>query len=128
MRSNKGRDTSLELAVRRRLHAAGFRYRVDFAPIPGLRRRADIVFTRVRLAVFVDGCFWHGCPMHYTAPTINGDFWKTKVEANRSRDLDTNRRLAADGWTVCRYWEHQPVEEISESVAAMVIQLRLAAH
>jgi DNA mismatch endonuclease (patch repair protein) len=125
MRSNTGRDTSLELNIRRRLHAAGYRYRVDYAPIADVRRRADLVFTRIQLAVFVDGCFWHGCPAHYTAPKLNKDFWQAKVDGNRARDLDTDARLAAAGWAVLRYWEHQPVDEMFESITSTVRQLHL---
>lgn len=121
-----GVETPLELKIRRRLHAAGFRYRVDYPPIAGVRRRADVVFPRIRLAVFVDGCFWHGCPVHYTAPKVNGVYWRGKVDANRARDLDTDARLAAAGWTVLRYWEHQPVDEMFESIAETVKRLRLA--
>ncbi|WP_100365085.1 DNA mismatch endonuclease Vsr [Diaminobutyricimonas aerilata] len=116
MRSNRGRDTKPELAIRRLLHAAGYRYRVDTAPIPGMRRRADIVFTRRRIAVFIDGCFWHGCPQHYTAPKTNADFWARKVEANRARDSDTDRTLRAAGWTVLRVWEHESPAEMFAAV------------
>lgn len=107
MRSNRGRDTAPELLVRRELHARGHRYRVDHRPIPELRRRADIVFTRARVAVFIDGCFWHGCPEHYTSPTSHADFWAAKITANIARDSDTNTRLTSAGWTVIRVWEHE---------------------
>lgn len=111
MRANKRRDTSTELAVRRELHARRLRYRVDFAPVPGLRRRADIVFTRARIAVFIDGCFWHGCPIHATSPKRNADYWGPKLAANIARDRDTDRRLTDAGWLVVRIWEHQaPVD------------------
>jgi DNA mismatch endonuclease (patch repair protein) len=126
MRSNKRRDTSIELNVRQRLHSAGFRYRVDYAPIAGLRRRADVVFTGIRLAVFIDGCFWHGCPIHYSAPKTNADFWRTKVDSNRFRDLDTNSKLEGYGWVVSRYWEHQSTDEIFRSIANMVTRLHQA--
>lgn len=116
MRANRGRDTTLELNIRRRLHAAGYRYRVDYAPISGTRRRADIVFTRLRVAVFVDGCFWHGCPIDYTAPRSNADFWRAKLDSNRARDLDTNARLAETGWVVLRFWEHDTLNEMFDSI------------
>lgn len=86
MQSNRGRDTSPEMAVRRRLHALGLRFRVSIRPLPNIRRTADIVFTRRKVAVFIDGCFWHGCPEHYQAPVRNGDFWLQKRERNRERD------------------------------------------
>jgi DNA mismatch endonuclease, patch repair protein len=100
------RDTRPELAIRRLLHAQGLRYRVD-APLPGMRRRADLVFGSARVAVFVDGCFWHGCPEHGTQPKRNAAWWATKIAANAERDRDTDRRLAADGWTAMRVWEHE---------------------
>lgn len=89
MQSNRGRDTAPELAVRRRLHVMGLRYRVSVRPVPNLRRTADIVFTRARIAVFIDGCFRHGCPEHYQAPVRNGDFWLAKRKRNGERDAET---------------------------------------
>lgn len=120
MQSNRGRDTGLELAVRKRLHADGLRYRVDFAPVPGFRRRADLVFTRLKLAVFLDGCFWHGCPLHSQVVQHNATFWAGKLARNVERDLETTRVLAENGWTVLRYWEHQPVESIVEDIETAV--------
>src|SRR5438105_2581206 len=90
MKQTGQRDTPPELALRRVLHANGFRYRVDYAPISGLRRRADIVFSAARVAVFVDGCFWHGCPDHGTWPKTNGNWWREKIQANKRRDADTD--------------------------------------
>lgn len=111
------RDTAAELAVRRLLHAAGLRYRVQF-PVPERPRRTiDIAFTRLRIAVFVDGCFWHGCPLHATHSKTNADWWRTKLTANHDRDVDTNDALTNAGWQVLRVWEHVPPE-----VAAEVIQ------
>jgi len=89
------------------LHAAGLRYRVGL-PVPGQRRRTiDVAFPRAQVAVFVDGCFWHGCPDHGTQPQSNSTWWATKLEANRTRDRDTDRLLAEAGWTVLRIWEHE---------------------
>jgi DNA mismatch endonuclease (patch repair protein) len=116
MVGNRRRDTVPELAVRRLLHASGCRYRVDAQPLPGLRRRADIVFTKHRLAVFIDGCYWHGCPDHGTTPSTNRAYWSSKVEANRARDIDTNARLVAAGWIVARYWEHEAPEDVALDV------------
>ena len=107
MQGNRGRDTTPELAVRRLLHAAGCRYRVDMQPLPGLRRRADIVFPRHKLAVFIDGCYWHGCPAHRATPKTNTLYWSAKLASNRARDDDTNKRLAEQGWHAARYWEHE---------------------
>jgi len=118
MRGNRRRDTRPELAVRSLLYAAGLRYRVDY-PLPfDKRRRADIVFPRQRLAVFIDGCFWHGCPDHYrTAKADIGGFWATKLQQNAARDEDTDRRLADSGWTVMRFWEHEDPHAVAERVS-----------
>ena len=82
----------------------------------GLRRTADIVFTRRRVAVFIDGCFWHGCPSHYIAPKANADFWRTKVEQNRARDVETTARFEHEGWLVMRFWEHEPPEVVAQQI------------
>lgn len=111
------RDTKPELELRRALHARGFRYRVDRSVLAGVRRRPDIVFGPARLVVFVDGCFWHGCSEHATWPTNNADFWREKIEANRLRDRDTDRRLAEAGWAVVRVWEHEDAEAAADRVA-----------
>lgn len=124
MLANKGRDTKPEMAVRRALHARGHRYRVDIRPIPALNRRADLVFTRLRVAVFVDGCYWHGCPAHYTAPSTNITYWSEKVTKNRSRDLETSRLLQEAGWTVVRAWEHEPVSEVVGRVEVALARRR----
>lgn len=108
MVANRGRDTGPELAVRRILHAKGLRYRVDFAPLGG-RRRADIVFTRQRTVIFIDGCFWHGCPDHYTAPVRNAHFWADKVQSNTRRDAETTESLEKAGWVALRFWWTDPV-------------------
>lgn len=123
MRANRGRDTLPELALRRALHARGLRYFVNRPPLPGLRRTADIVFPTARVAVFVDGCFWHGCPEHHTKAKANATFWAAKVADNRARDADTNAALAAAGWTPLRIWEHTPLED---AVAQVVAAIRVA--
>ena len=107
MQSNKSRDTKPELALRSAVHALGLRYRVTAKPLAGLRRTADLVFPRAKVAVFLDGCFWHGCPEHHTVAAANATFWAEKVEGNRTRDRDTDDRLAAAGWDVVRIWEHE---------------------
>jgi DNA mismatch endonuclease (patch repair protein) len=118
MQNVRRRDTKKELAVRSALHRTGLRFRVDFAPLPALpRRRADIVFPRKRVAVFVDGCFWHSCPIHATAAKANADWWRDKLAQNRKRDRQMNDALAAAGWTVVRVWEH---EELGVIVARVV--------
>jgi DNA mismatch endonuclease (patch repair protein) len=110
------------MAVRRLLHARGYRYRLHLAPVPGLRRSADLLFTRRRVAVFIDGCFWHGCPQHYTAPQSNEDYWRAKVERNRARDAETDQGFLAAGWTVLRFWTHDTPEHIVEAVEAVLAQ------
>ena len=107
MSRQRTRDTGPELAVRQRLHALGYRYRVDHRPQPDLRARGDLVFTRARVVVFVDGCFWHRCPRHATSPRHNGAWWRAKLDANVARDRATDRRLADADWRVVRIWEHE---------------------
>ncbi|MFC2458793.1 very short patch repair endonuclease [Actinobaculum sp. oral taxon 183] len=125
MQANRSRDTKPEIAVRRLLHAHGLRYRVDARPLPDLRRRADIVFTRLKIAVFIDGCFWHGCPEHGTAtPKSHSDYWQEKIARNRERDAETNRALVDAGWVVLRYWEHEGAQEVAEAIEATVKSTR----
>lgn len=120
MLANRSRDTGPELAVRRLVHAMGLRYRVNARPLPTLRRTADLLFTRQRVAVLIDGCYWHGCPEHHTAARRNAEFWRAKVERNRARDAATNEALAVAGWTVLRFWEHESPAEVAEAVRAAV--------
>lgn len=118
------RDTEPELALRRELHARGMRYRVNH-PLPGLpRRRADITFTRMRLAIFVDGCFWHACPVHASHPTNNADWWASKLAANVARDRQTDSHLRRVGWGVLRFWEHVPAQDAADEVERVVESLR----
>ncbi|MDO8119721.1 very short patch repair endonuclease [Isoptericola sp. b490] len=120
MRRHPRRDTGPELAVRRLLHARGLRYRVCY-PVPEMPRRTiDIAFTRAKVAVFIDGCFWHGCPAHKELPKANHDWWAAKIEQNRSRDAGTTAHLMARDWIVVRLWEHDdPVKAISTIVTAL---------
>ncbi|MEU8459566.1 very short patch repair endonuclease [Streptomyces sp. NPDC059982] len=120
MSRQKSRDTSVEVSLRRALHAAGARYRIHRRPVKGVRREADIVFGPARVAVFVDGCFWHGCPVHATWPKNNADFWKEKIEGNRRRDRDTDARIAEAGWLALRVWEHESVEGAAARVLEAV--------
>jgi len=120
MQANRSRDTSPELAVRSRVHAAGLRYLVDRRlPVPRVRR-GDLVFPRARVAVFVDGCFWHGCPQHHSAPRTNAGFWSTKVERNRERDRETDELLLEAGWLSLRAWEHEDPDEVAARVIETV--------
>lgn len=124
MQANRGRNTRPELALRAALHRAGLRYRIDL-PLPfDRRRRADIVFTRVGLYVFLDGCFWHGCPEHFVTPKTRTAFWLDKIEGNRARDRDTDRRLTELGLTPLRLWEHLCPERAAALVISSYTQLR----
>ncbi|MBG0819408.1 DNA mismatch endonuclease Vsr [Planomonospora sp. ID91781] len=125
MLGNRNRDTSPELLLRSLVHAAGLRYRVAAKPLPGMRRTADLVFRPVRVAVFVDGCFWHGCPEHFVPPKTNPDYWREKIAKNVQRDRDTDARLAEADWLVLRFWEHQPAEECAAEVKEAVMLRRL---
>lgn len=119
MRRQARRGTAPELALRRELHRRGWRYYVDRAPLPAKRRRrADLVFPRLKVAVFVDGCFWHRCPQHGTTPKTNTTWWTTKLDKNVERDRDTDRDLRARGWTICRVWEHQDPGDAAATVEA----------
>jgi DNA mismatch endonuclease (patch repair protein) len=120
MQGNRSRDTKPELAVRRILHARGLRYFVNRRPIRDLRRTADLVFPRVKIAVFIDGCFWHGCPDHHTFPKANAAYWSAKVEGNKHRDLDTTMRLTSAGWSVLRFWSHEDPLYVAEKIQQAV--------
>lgn len=120
MARTSGFNNPRERAIRSALHKMGFRFRIHYRAIVGTRRTIDIAFTRYRLAVFCDGCFWHGCPQHATQPKTNAEWWKEKIAANTARDHDTNTRLTGSGWSVLRIWEHEPIER---AVAAIVARL-----
>jgi len=116
------RDTVPELAVRRELHSMGLRYRVCF-PVPGMAKRSvDIAFPKQRVAIFVDGCFWHGCKLHFVTPKSNTAWWLEKLQANVIRDFDTDAHLAGLGWQVIRIWEHEPVDRAVSRVVQAVLE------
>lgn len=125
MRNQRRRDTALEVLIRKRLHALGYRFRVDYRLEQSLRCRGDIVFTRVKVVVFVDGCFWHGCPDHATAPKNNAAWWAQKLSANIERDLRNTSALRDLGWVVVRIWEHEPIDVAVSRVADEIISARL---
>jgi DNA mismatch endonuclease (patch repair protein) len=120
MQRQNRRDTLPELALRRAVWRRGLRYRVDVAPIRGARRRADLVFTRAKVSVYVDGCFWHRCPEHATTPKANREWWIDKLAANVARDRDTDHRLDEAGWIALRVWEHEDPEESASRVERVV--------
>lgn len=104
MSRQRARNTGIEVALRRELHRRGVRFRIHLRPLPGIRREADVIFTRAKVAVFVDGCFWHACPTHGTWPKNNEAFWRDKIMRNQARDVDTDSRLVAAGWLSVRVW------------------------
>jgi DNA mismatch endonuclease (patch repair protein) len=110
------RDTTPELALRSALHGRGLRFRVDRRVAPEVRAKADIVFPTERIAIFVDGCFWHVCPEHATWPRANRRWWREKLERNVQRDRETDARLRQLGWTVIRVWEHEEPDHAAERI------------
>ena len=112
------------MSVRQRLHARGVRYRVDARPEPDLRYKGDIIWRCLRLVVFIDGCFWHVCPDHATTPRANGDWWARKLAENVRRDRRTDSDLAARGWMVLRFWEHEDPVAVTDAICARLGQLR----
>jgi DNA mismatch endonuclease, patch repair protein len=114
------RDTAPEVELRRELHSRGLRFRVSFRPLGDLRSTADIVFTRAKVAVYVDGCFWHSCPEHGTMPATNRAWWCAKLERNKARDRACDQALAAAGWRVVRVWEHESPPEAADRIERLV--------
>lgn len=120
MLANRSKDTRPELALRKELHKLGLRYRVNIRPIRGVHRTADVVFTRRKVAVFLDGCFWHGCPDHYSAPTTNASYWQDKLTRNVTRDRHIDELLKEAGWEVLRIWEHESPRLAAAHIAETV--------
>jgi DNA mismatch endonuclease, patch repair protein len=120
MKRQLRRDTACEMKIRRVLHANGYRYRVDVRPEPDLRCRADILFTRRRIAVFIDGCFWHACPEHGSWPRNNAEWWRNKITRNAGRDRENNSALVKKGWSVVRIWEHEDPETAVRKVTQLL--------
>jgi DNA mismatch endonuclease (patch repair protein) len=120
MQANRGRDTAPELALRSELHSRGLRYRVHVRPLNALRCQADIVFSKARVAIFVDGCWWHGCPEHLSLPGANREWWKAKIERNIARDRRNDIALTKAGWSVVRVWEHEPASAAANRIEALL--------
>ncbi len=119
MRGNRKKDTRPELAIRAQVHRSGLRYRVARRPFVDVGT-ADLVFAKARVAVFVDGCYWHGCPKHFTFPRVNAEYWRTKIQVNRARDSRNDALLVAADWMPIRVWEHEdPVEAADRIVQAV---------
>lgn len=124
MQGNRGRDSRPELALRSALHRLGLRFRKHTQPLVGLRCRADVVFPREKIAIFVDGCFWHSCPLHGNVPNDKGGYWTAKLERNVERDQRNNRALEEAGWLVLRFWEHDDPVAAATQVRAVLITRR----
>ncbi|GAA3609225.1 very short patch repair endonuclease [Nonomuraea rosea] len=121
MQANRRSNTKPEVVLRSALHRLGYRYRKDFRlDLGGIKVRPDIVFTARKLAVFVDGCFWHVCPQHGRQPTTNEWYWTPKLRRNIERDRTVNAALEKSGWSVVRLWEHESLEA---AVKAVVVAL-----
>lgn len=120
MQRQPSRDTPIELTFRRMLHRRGLRFRVQRRPLAKVARTADVVFGPARVAVYVDGCFWHGCPTHFTEPRSNPAYWLPKIEGNRRRDADTDARLADAGWASFRVWEHEDLEAAADRLMSLL--------
>lgn len=121
MRANRRTDTLPEIRLRSLLHRRGLRFRKDYRiEVPGRRVKADVVFTRQRVAVFLDGCFWHGCPDHGRLPSVNHWYWEPKLRRNKERDADVDAKLSAAGWTVLRYWEHEDLVGLAADIKRTV--------
>jgi DNA mismatch endonuclease (patch repair protein) len=116
MKAVRREDTAAELHLRRALWRAGLRYRIH---LPTAGTKPDVVFTRARVAIFVDGCFWHGCPIHYKAPVNNAEFWRKRLLSNQNRDARDTLRLERAGWTVMRFWECDVRRETERVVASI---------
>ena len=116
MKAVRRRGTKAERLVCEKLDEFEVQYKVEYTPVPGIRRRADICFPEARIAVFIDGCFWHSCPLHGTSPQANHEWWEAKLEANRQRDAGTNRILSEAGWKVFRFWAHESAEDVARTI------------
>ncbi|MFE4503900.1 very short patch repair endonuclease [Rhodococcus sp. NPDC056743] len=121
MRANRSRDTKPELRVRQIVHSLGLRYRVAARPLSDCKFTADLVFTRARVAVFVDGCFWHACPEHYRLPKTHRDYWAKKAEGNQARDRHVVASLVDAGWIAMRFWEHENPTAVAQAIQRQVV-------
>jgi DNA mismatch endonuclease, patch repair protein len=124
MVATRGRDTRPERELRAELHRLGLRFRIHRRILPKLRTQIDVVFGPSRVAVFVDGCFWHGCPQHGTQAKAHAAFWRNKIATNKLRDADTDERLRGAGWRVVRVWEHEDPRAAAHKVARIVRRRR----
>jgi DNA mismatch endonuclease (patch repair protein) len=120
MQRTLGRDNPFEKSIRSLVHASGLRYRIHY-PLPGLKRcTCDLAVPRLKIAIFLDGCFWHGCPIHPPVVKKNKEFWFQKIDRNRKRDVQMTEFLVSGGWTVLRFWEHEQAADIAQSILSVV--------
>lgn len=120
MQATPSRDTVPEKILRSTLHRMGLRFRKDTEPVEGIRCKADVVFRKARVCVFIDGCFWHGCPRHFQAPKTNTKWWLEKIDDNRKRDKRKTLTIKKRGWVVLRYWEHEIRQDTSVKIAKKI--------
>jgi DNA mismatch endonuclease (patch repair protein) len=118
------REPKAETQLRSLLHSSGLRFRKNLRPTPDLSCTADIVFPKARVSVFVDGCFWHGCPLHFKVPSSHSQWWAEKVADNRARDKRQTQALDARGWLVIRVWEHEDLAAAADQIRALVLARR----
>jgi DNA mismatch endonuclease (patch repair protein) len=124
MRANRPRDTGPELRLRSELHGRGLRFRVHRRPEPDLRTTADVVFGPAKVAVYMDGCFWHSCPQHGVLPKRNGEWWRRKLHANGERDRRNAEMLEDRGWQVVRIWEHEDPRDAADRISGILARIR----
>ena len=124
MQKQPSLSTMPERRLRSELHGRGLRFRIHRRLLPGYQRATDVVFGPSRVAVYIDGCFWHGCPMHYKAPRANTGYWLPKIDRNRGRDAETTALLTAAGWLVIRVWEHESVSTAADLIERAVRERR----
>jgi DNA mismatch endonuclease, patch repair protein len=124
MQGNAAPDTGPEARLRSALHRTGLRFRKHVRPAASVRCRPDVVFPTEHVAVFVDGCFWRGCPEHFRPPSTNSEYWDPKIALNQARDRRNEEALAAAGWTVIRVWEHEEPEAAAQRVRSQVVKRR----
>jgi DNA mismatch endonuclease (patch repair protein) len=128
MQRVRQKNTLAEAVLRRELHARGLRYRIHVPVLTKPRRVADVALNGLRVAIFVDGCFWHGCPLHATWPKRNAEFWRAKILANQERDRDTDERLHSQGWMVVRVWAHEPPDQAAGRIAKIIEERKARSH
>jgi DNA mismatch endonuclease (patch repair protein) len=124
MQAMRQRDTDCEVLIRRALLARGLRYRVNCRVSKMNKAQPDIVFSTAKVAIFIDGCYWHACSLHGTAPKNNAKWWADKFQANRTRDARADSMLRSEGWKVIRVWEHEDPSDVVHRIVAAIARQR----